>query len=78
MNPTSFTVEQENLLCIFNTSTRAACMGDIALAMRHFDDPDMRDIAESTLAVLQTMTDVEFSAYQFSPAYHNDDDEGEV
>ena len=60
MDLTSFTVEQENLLCVFDTSTRAACMAEISDAIPHFDDPDMREIAESTLAVLQTMTDDEF------------------
>jgi hypothetical protein len=76
MNLTSFTVEQENLLCIYDTSTRAACIAEITNAMPHFDDHAMREIAESTLAVLKTMTDEDFSAQSFNPAYHNDEEEG--
>jgi hypothetical protein len=78
MNPTIFTVEQENLLCVFNTSTRADCIEDITFSMQHFDEPEMLELAESTLAILQTMTDEDFSAHSFHPAYHNDDDETEV
>lgn len=75
MNLTSFTVEQENMLCIFDTSTRADCMDDITFSLQFFDDPELREIAESTLAVLQGMTDVEFSALNLSPAYYNDEEE---
>ena len=75
MNPTSFTVEQENLLCIFDTSTRADCIEDITFSLQYLDDPDMLEIAESTLAVLQGMTDGEFSALNLSPAYYNDEGE---
>jgi len=72
---TDFTVEQENFICIYDTSTRTACIADITNAMPHFDDPDMRELAESTLAVLQNMTDEDFSAHVFNPAYHNEDEE---
>jgi len=75
MNLTSFTVEQENLLCIFDTSARADCIEDITFSLQHFDDPDMREIAESTLEVLQSMTDEEFSTQSFNPAYYNDEEE---
>ena len=75
MNLTSFTVEQENLLCIFDTSTRFDCIEDIKFSLQHFDDPDLCEIAKSTLAVLQSMTDTEFSALTFNPAYYNDDEE---
>jgi len=75
MGLTSFTVEQENLLCIFDTSTRADCIEDIAFSLPHFDDPVLREIAEGTLVVLQSMMDEKFSALSFSPAYYNDEEE---
>ena len=85
MNPTlfaakqePFTVEQENLLCIFDTSTRTDCIEDITFSMQYFDEPELVELAESILKVLQTMTDGDFSAYSFHPAYYNDDDETEV
>jgi hypothetical protein len=75
MDFTSFTVEQVNLLCIFDTGTRADCIEDITFSLQYFDEPELREIAESTLAVLQTMTDDEFSAHSFCPAYYNDEEE---
>jgi hypothetical protein len=75
MNLTSFTVEQENLICIYDTSTRTACIEDMTSSMQYFDDAEMRELAESTLAVLQGMTDGEFSALSLSPAYHNDEED---
>lgn len=76
MNLTSFTVEQENLICSFDVSSRSACIAEITNALPHFDEPEMREIAESTLAILQTMTDAEFSEQSLNPAYHNDDEGG--
>jgi len=75
MNLTSFTVEQENLLCAYDTSTRTACITDITNALLHFDEPDMLGIAESTITVLQGMTDAEFSALILNPAYYNEEEE---
>jgi len=77
MNLTSLTVEQENFLCSFNTSTRTDCMKDIVFSLQFLDDPDMREIAESTIAALQGMTDGEFSTRSFNSAYFNDDDDDE-
>jgi hypothetical protein len=75
MDLSSFTVEQENLLCIYDTSTRTACIAEIADALPHFDDPDMREIAESTLATLHGMTDGDFAALIINPAYFNGEEE---
>ncbi len=69
MNPTSFTVEEENIICIFRADSRAAVMDGIRAATPHMDDPDMWEIAETTIRKLTTMTDAEFSAYIFAPAY---------
>ena len=77
LHPTSLTVEQENFLCSFNTSTRTDCMKDIAFSLQFLDDPDMSEIAESTVAALQGMADGEFSALTFNPAYFTDDDDEE-
>ena len=81
MNPmnltpfTTFTVEQENLICIYDTTTRTNCITEITNALPHFEDTEMHEIAESTLAVLHTLTDEEFTHYPFSPAYHTDEQE---
>ena len=75
MNHTIFTVEEENLICAFDTTGRAAVITGIRGAMPDFDEDEMREIAESALRKLDAMTDAEFSALIFSPAYYDDESE---
>jgi len=69
-----FTVEEENLVCAFDTSSRTALINNIADAMPDFEEPEMCQIAESTLKILNTLTDEEFEELTFHPAYHGDDE----
>jgi len=78
MNPTIFTVEEENLICIFDVSSRSALINEIRAAMPDFDEPEMNEIAANVLHILDVMTDADYSALTFNPAYFNDDDEKEV
>ena len=80
MNTDIFTVEEENLICVFDASNRAALIDGICGALPNFDadEPEMREIAESALIKLDAMTDAEFSALTFNPAYDGGDDETEV
>jgi len=78
MNFNIFTVEEENLICIFDIYSRSALINAINIALSEFDEPELRGIAENILLKLNAMTDTEFSAFIFSPVYFNDDDEQEV
>jgi hypothetical protein len=78
MNQTIFTVEEENFICIFDVSSRTALINEIRAAMPDFDEPELTEIAENTLEILDGMTDAEFSELSFNPAYYNDEDETEV
>jgi hypothetical protein len=76
MNNILFTVEEENLICAFNTSNRIMLTADIRDALPHFDgEPDMTEIAVNVLRKLESITDAEFTKFIFTPAY---DDESEV
>ena len=77
MNHDIFTVEEENLICAFNVSSRVALITDIRAALPEFDEPEMREIAENVLIILDDMTDAEFSSLTFNPAYFNDEEETE-
>jgi hypothetical protein len=70
-----FTVEEENLICVYGASGRDALISDIRAALPDYDEPEMRDIAESALKKLEAMTNAEFSALTLSPAY-DDETEG--
>ena len=69
-----FTVEEENLICIYDTSSREAAMGGIRAAVPDYEEAEMREIAENALRKLENMTDAEFSEYIFCPAYENEDE----
>jgi len=76
MNNMIFTVEEENLICAFDTSNRNALVKDLNAALFDHDEPEMLEIIVSALTKVNAMTDDDLYAYAFSPAY--DDDESEV
>lgn len=78
MNLELFTVEEENLICVFDISSRTALISEIRAAIPDFDEPEMVELAEIVIGKLETMTDEEFSAFTFYPEYNNDFDETEV
>ena len=75
MNTDVFTVEEENLLCIYDISSRTKLIKNLTAAIFEYDDPELREIAERALYKLHNMSDEEFSAIIFSPAYFDDESE---
>ena len=59
-----FTVEEENLICLYHKSDRRRTAAAVRAAMPDMDE-EMRALARQTLAKLDTMTDADFAAYQF-------------
>ena len=78
MNLNLFTIEEENLICIFDTSSRTVLIDGISDAIPYFDDPELQEIAESVLRKLEPVSDMAFSSRIFHPAYDSDDDDLEV
>jgi len=73
-----FTVEEENLICIYDTSSRAALIDSLNAVKADFDEPELLEIIENAIKKLQAMTDADYSALIFHPAYHGDEDDREV
>jgi hypothetical protein len=75
-----FTVEETNLMCIFDTSSRSALIAELTAAIPDFDEPELIEIAEGSISLLGKMTDEDFSALVLYPEYkdYDDDDESEV
>ena len=69
-----FTIEEINLICIFDISSRAALINGIRAALPDFYEPEMREIAESSLSRLESITDAEFSMIDLTPEYDFEDD----
>jgi len=68
-----FTIEEENLICIFNTNNRNACIIDISAAILDFHEPELCEIAGNVLKKLQAMSDEEFCALTFNPEYNDEE-----
>ena len=56
-----FTVEEINLMCVFNTYSRMKLMEDIGWVLPHLKESEMEELAGNLLTKLQNMTDEEFA-----------------
>lgn len=59
-----FTVEEENLICLYHNADRRRTMGKITAALPDMDG-DMRALAQQTLSKLERMTDTDFDGQRF-------------
>ena len=60
----NFSVEEENLICIYHTSDRRRTMARMLAALSDMDT-EMRRLANSTIAKLGRMTDADFDGQGF-------------
>ena len=71
----AFTVEEENLICAFDTSDRLTLIAAITNAIPELDEPELCEIAQNVRNKLETISDAEFPLLEFSPAYDGDETE---
>ncbi len=57
----NFTVEEINLMCVFDAEGRTELIEDIGRILPHLDDRDMEELANRVIGKLQNMTDEEFA-----------------
>ena len=57
----NFTVEEINLMCVFDATGRTELIEDIGRVLPHLDDKDMEELANRVIGKLQNMTDEEFA-----------------
>ena len=56
-----FTVEEINLMCVFEGQDRTGMIADIKKVIPHLQDSDMEDLAKQVLGKLEAMGDEEFA-----------------
>jgi hypothetical protein len=61
-----FTVEEVNLMCIFDTSSRDNLINELTATLIHFED-DMTEIADSVIRKLKTISDSEYEIIEMYP-----------
>ena len=67
----NFTVEEINMICIFDTSDKNALIAELTAAMPEFIEPGFDEIAENVLVKLEKMTDEEFAELELYPEYND-------
>ena len=72
-----FTVEEINLMGIFNAETRMALIAELEAALPDFDEPELIEITENVLAKLRKMSDADFDELELYPEYGEYDDYAE-
>ena len=59
-----FTVEESNLMCIYNTGSRADLLSELSEMQTHLqsDETELKELARSVIAKLQAMSNAVFIA----------------
>lgn len=70
-----FTVEEINLMCIYDTSNRDSLLTGIKESLPYYLEPELKELALNVIGRLEAMTDREFAAVHFA---HDYDEETEV
>lgn len=70
-----FTVEEVNLMCIYNTRTRTGLLFELRASLPFAGEPELRAQMESVAARLEAMTDAEFQSLALVPDYEETEDD---
>ena len=68
-----FTVEEINLMCCFNTSSRKRMIDDMKSVTLNNTDGEIAELMYKTVQKLETMSDAEFDALYIAPDSMMDD-----
>ena len=66
-----FTVEKENLICIYHNADRRRTIGKITAVLPDMDE-NMRALAQQTLSKMERMTDADYDGQKFQFTYENE------
>lgn len=70
-----FTVEEMNLMCIYDVSSKRILIKSMASSLPFVEDDELKTLIKSLTVRLERMSDDAFSAIVFASAF--DDDESE-
>lgn len=72
----TFTLDEINLLCIYDTADKAELERQLRLSVPHIENTELKEIAESALSKLTGLTAAEFAELELAPSVYADDLEG--
>ena len=64
MNMSKFTVEETNLICIYNTGTRTGLIAELSEMKNHLEDDETQllELTQKVISKLTNMKDEEFDS----------------
>lgn len=69
-----FSLEEINLMCIYDCTSRSGLIDELEDAMEYVDDPEMLRLMEQAIDKLHRTTDTQFSALPLVPAWEDADE----
>lgn len=64
-----FTVEEMNLMCIYNTSSKKSLITDLKSVYPYVEDMDMRFLIDNLIKKISDMHDYDFAKINFIAEY---------
>lgn len=66
-----FTFDEVNLMCIYNTGTRAGLMEELSSMREYLEaaETELRELTDSTLTKLAAISDEEFAQLELVPDF---------
>lgn len=74
----SFSLEEINLMCIYDCTSRSGLIDELEEAMEYVDEPEMLRLMELTIDKLCRTTDAQFDALPLVPAWEDSDEADSV
>lgn len=68
-----FTVEEMNLMCIYDTGSKASLINGIVNGIDNADEPELLELMQNTVDKLKSLTEQEVLQISFSPAFSLDE-----
>lgn len=69
----TFTSDEMNLICIYDTSDKAELEKQLRLSVPYIENAELREITETVINKLERMTAEEFEQTEFIPTVTADD-----
>ena len=69
----TFTSDEMNLICIYNTSDKAELEKQLRLSVPYIENAELREVTETVINKLERMTAEEFEQTEFIPTVTAED-----
>ena len=73
-----YSLEETNLMCIYDCTSRSGLIDELDEAMEYVDDPEILRLMEQTIDKLYRTTDAQFADLPLIPAWEDTDEADSV